>query len=167
MADKVTINRRGVLLAGTVCGLGALSSELARASDEHGPTVLFICQFGSVKSAAAREIFKRRAAARGVVVNVISRGITPEAHASPALKARLAGEGIDLDAQALTKLTQADLKTADIVVIFDPLPADLAQPNARDWTKTPSFNDDYDRARAYLNPRIDALLDEIATAARR
>ena len=166
MTEIVTIDRRNALLAGMFCALGGLVPSFARASETPTPTVLFICQFGSVKSAAAREIFKRRAAARCVAVNVISRGITPEAHASPALKARLAAEGIDLDAQALTKLTPADLKAADIVVIFDPLPVNLARPDARDWTRTPSFNDDYDQARAYLDPRIDTLLDEIAATAR-
>jgi len=162
----MTIHRR-ILICGTVCGLGLLSPVLARASDAQAPTVLFICQFGSVKSAAAREIFKRRAAARHIAVTVISRGISPEAHASTALKARLSAESIDLDAQAVTKLAPADLGAADIVVIFDPLPAELMRPDVRDWTQTPSFNNDYDQARAYLDPRIDALLDEIATAARR
>jgi len=84
----VTIHRRHVL-AGLLSGLAGASPALAGASQAHIPTVLFVCQFGSVKSSAAREIFKRRAAARGIAVNVFSRGITPEAHASPALKARL------------------------------------------------------------------------------
>lgn len=167
MTEIATIDRRCILLAGTFLGLGTLSPAIAGVAPAQAPTVLFVCQFGSVKSAAAREIFKRRAATRGVSVNVISRGITPEAHASTALKARLDAEDIDLDAQALTKLTPADLKAADIVVIFDPLPADLARADARDWTRTPSFNDDYDQARAYLDPRLDALLDDITATARR
>jgi len=162
----VTIHRRHVL-AGLLSGLAGASPALAGASQAHIPTVLFVCQFGSVKSSAAREIFKRRAAARGIAVNVFSRGITPEAHASPALKARLATEGIDLDAQPLTRLAPGDLQAANIVVIFDPLPRDLARPDARDWTQTPSFNENYDQARAYLDPRIDALLDEINAAAHR
>ena len=59
------------------------------------PTVLFICQAGTVKSAIARELMRRSAIARGVRVRVFSRGIAPEQHLSPQLKERLASEGIN------------------------------------------------------------------------
>jgi protein-tyrosine-phosphatase len=126
------------------------------------PTVLFVCQFGSVKSAIARELFRRRATERRLSVNVVSRGITPQPHATPALLDQLRRDGIDPDRQPLTRLERRDIELADIVVIFDPLPARLARPDARDWTDTPSLNERYPAARNYLDRRIESLLDEVS-----
>jgi protein-tyrosine-phosphatase len=124
-------------------------------------TILFVCQFGSVKSAITRELFRRRAAERGISVTAISRGITPEKHMDPALSSALAGEGIDPARDPLQGLDQTALKGADIVVVFDKLPPAFGRTDVRDWTDTPSMVADYRRAREVLDPRIEALLSEI------
>ena len=73
------------------------------------PTLLFVCQYGTVKSAVAREMTRRRAAELGLVVNVISRGITPQDHISPTLAQRLTADGIAaIGYQALTRSRFAD-----------------------------------------------------------
>ena len=66
------------------------------------PRILFVCQFGSVKSAIARELLKRRAAELHVDLNVSSRGITPEEHFPAPLKAKLGH--IDPAAEPLRQL---------------------------------------------------------------
>ena len=147
---------RVALALGAAMAAGPVVGAMRRA-----PTVLFICQFGSVKSAVARELMRSRAAARGVRARVISRGVTPEQHASPQLLAQLRREGVDPDRQPLTRLDAATLRMADIVVLFDRLPPGLARPDARDWSDMPSMNDHYPAARAFLDPRIETLLDEI------
>ena len=153
-------NRRMLLRGAIAVGVAAAA---ARASAwGPAPTVLFVCQFGSVKSAIARELFRARAMARGVPVRVISRGITPERHVSPQLLAQLRVDHIDPDRQPLTRLDAVALGSADIVVLFDRLPPGLARPDARDWSDMPSMNDRYPAARAFLDPRLDHLLDEIA-----
>ena len=91
------------------------------------PRVLFICQFGTAKSAIARELFKRRAAERGIPVAVASRGITPEPHLASSTRDELLTEGIVLGVQPVRKLRATDLRAADIVVVFNPLPAPLRQ----------------------------------------
>jgi len=128
-------------------------------------TVLFICQFGSVKSATARELFRQRAASRGVRVGAFSRGITPEPHMSPALKTVLASEGVDPALDPLTQLQAGDLKRADMVIIFDKLPPGLHGRKLHDWTDLGSFNESWATERPRLVARIDALIDELSARA--
>ena len=153
-------DRRMLLCGALAVGVAAAAAHASASGP--APSVLFICQFGSVKSAIARELFRDRAMARGVPVRLISRGITPERHASARLLKQLQIDHIDPDRQPLTRLDGADLGSADIVVLFDRLPPELARPDARDWTEMPSMNDRYTAARAFLDPRLDRLLDEIA-----
>ena len=141
---------------------GLLSGSVANA--EPVPTrVLFVCQYGTVKSALARELFRRRAGARGINAIAFSRGITPAEHLSAAARTSMAADSINPARDPLRKLASADLRKADIVVVFNPLPMKLATRPIRDWSATPSVNDDYASARPELDRRIDALLDEIAT----
>ena len=126
------------------------------------PRILFVCQFGSVKSAIARELLRRRAAQRHIPWIVASRGITPEEHLSPAIKSRLLLEQIGPAAQPLRKLRQADLDAADRVIIFDKLPAGYRAKALEDWTDLPSILNDYSTARADLDRRIEAVLARLA-----
>ena len=125
--------------------------------------VLFICQFGSVKSPTAREVFRQRAAARGIRVHAVSRGITPESHLAPGLKAQLASEGLDPERDPLTPLREEDLRRADIVVILDKLPPKFKPRRLHDWTDLGSFNQSYATEGPRLVARIDQLLDELSS----
>lgn len=147
------LTRRFVLLA---CA-GALSAcqHQRRASRAN---VLFICQYGTVKSAMAREMTRRRAAELGVAVDVSSRGITPQNHISPALAEHLATDGIDLAPNLVQPLDAVTLARAEIVVLLDPLPNGLARADALDWTAVPSFNNTYPEAKAFLTAHIETLL---------
>jgi Low molecular weight phosphotyrosine protein phosphatase len=128
------------------------------------PKILFVCQAGTAKSAIARELFRKRARERGIAVDVFSRGIILEDHISPDLRRKLVADGIDSAAEPAKVLGAADLKVADILVRFNPLPAGAVHPDIRDWSDLPSVNDDYANARNILDARIDKLLDEIVSA---
>ena len=153
--------RRQVLVGALVVVMSALAPAGLRASTTP-PRVLFICQFGTAKSAIARELLKRRAAERGIPVAVFSRGITPEPHLASSTRDVLLAEGITLDADEARKLSAVDLRAVDIVVIFNPLPAPMRRRNQRDWSDVPSVNDTYPLARAELDRRIDLLISELA-----
>lgn len=129
------------------------------------PTVLFVCPAGAVKSAIARETLKRRAAARGLALDVRSRGIAPEDHVSPELARRLRADGIDPTAQPARAVTPADVAGADVVVAFDAAADAPVMKGARSWV-TPSWNTDYDKAKADLDRRLDGLLAELAQGCR-
>ena len=153
---------RRVVLAGALAALGAGAVQPLFAAGRSGPPkVLFVCQFGTVKSAVAREHLRRRAADRGIAIQVHSRGITPEPHRSAALTEALRQDGIDPDREPLGRLTPGDIAAADIVIVFDKLPAGFHAQGARDWSDLPSMNADYPAARTNLLKRINALLDEL------
>ncbi len=154
-------NRRAFVVGIAACTF-ALTPVNATAKPAPPPRVLFICQFGSVKSAVAREHLRRRAAERGIALSVQSRGITPEDHVSPALTRALAEDRIDPRTEALRRLEPRDVTGANVVVLFD-RPAMAGLDKARDWSSLPSMNADYPRARADLFRWIDALLDEISS----
>ncbi|MDB5423952.1 MAG: hypothetical protein JWQ29_1368 [Phenylobacterium sp.] len=151
------LSRRGVAI-----GLVLLAGPAAvRAAPCAPPTVLFVCPAGTVKSAIARETLKRRAAQAGVAVRVASRGVHPEAHVSPALKASLLADGIDPAAEPLRALEPQDLARADIVIAFDEAAQAPGLQSARVWD-VPSWNSQYPEAKAAMAPKIDALLAELA-----
>jgi len=154
-------NRRRFLVGALAAVVSFAAPEVLNASQPL-PRVLFICQFGTAKSAIARELFKRRAAQRGIPVSVFSRGITPEPHLASSTRDALLTEGIVLDTQPVRKLRAADLSAADIIVFFNPLPAPLRRATQRDWSAVPSVNETYSLARVDLDRRIDVLIDEVA-----
>ena len=96
------------------------------------------------------------------MVTATSRGITPAEHVSPALRTRLKADGIDSTRDGVQLLTADDLKAADIVVVFNPLPKEMGRVRAFDWSALPSMNENYFAARADLIRRVDALLNVIA-----
>jgi hypothetical protein len=156
---KTAMLRRRLLAA--LIALPLLGLGKARASTAK-KTVLFVCEAGTVKSAVSRELFRRRIAARRLQVVTISRGLVPAEHRSPALIARLAADGIDTMREPVLALDQQTLDAADVVVLFAALPPGFTRPDARDWIETPSMNDKYAEARAYLDAHLDALAQELA-----
>ena len=159
--DQSSVNRRGFVVS-------ALSATVLAASGcAFQPTakpakILFVCQAGTAKSAIAREIIKKRAKERGIAVEAFSRGLQIEDHLSPALKLKLRTDGINTNAEPALTLEPTDWALADILVIFNPLPASVKHNDVRDWTDVPSVNDDYANAKRIMDARINALLDEIA-----
>lgn len=124
--------------------------------------VLFVCLHGTVKSPIARAVMRSRAKARGIAVQVRSRGIEPEEGASPEVAAALVREGIDVYRDPVRRLGQADIAWADIVVFFDPLPFAASGKDLRDWRETPSVSQHYAEALDQIRRRIEALLDNLA-----
>lgn len=161
---RTSQSRRAVLATLLLAPLAALPGiAIAR---PHAPRVLFICQFGSVKSAISRELFRRRAAERGIAAIAVSRGIQPESHLDPHLRDLLAGQGIDPARDGQHKLSRGDLRRADYTVLLDRLPPGWIGPNAHDWTDLGSFNLAYATEEPRVKARIDQLLDEITSSAR-
>ena len=123
------------------------------------PEVLFVCPFGTVKSAIARETLKRRAAEAGLAVQVRSRGLDIQDHVTTELAQRLKADGVDPAAQPAQKLTAADLAPGQIVVVFDEAAQDPRLAGARVWD-VPSWKD-YPQAKAALAGHVAALVAEL------
>lgn len=161
MIQQMRIGRRSIIASAAIMS-GLLATGCHRQPQAVRPRILFVCQAGTVKSAIAREIFKRRAVERGMNVDVLSRGIAVEDHVSAELRQKLLADGINTTAEPAMQLSQADLGAVDILVYFNPLPAHFAHKDMREWSDVPSINDDYSVSRAMITQRIDALLTEIA-----
>ena len=157
-----SLSRRNLLLGSLAATLTAGCATARRAAS---PTVLFVCEFGTAKSAISRELFRRRARDRRIAVTTFSRGLKIEDHVSSLLRQRLAAEGINPAADTPKVLGPRDWRRAEIVIAFNPLPPEVPAAKVRDWTDLPSINDDYARTRAMLDQRLEALLDEIAARA--
>jgi protein-tyrosine-phosphatase len=160
----MTVHRRHFLQTATAA-IAFLSSP-ARAADCAVTRVLFVCPLGVVKSAVAREELRRIAKARGLSVQVQSRGVEPpkdrpENDISPALAAHLKDEGIDPFADPLRRLSRVDVRQADITIAFDEAAAAPGLEQARAW-KSPSWNNQYAQAKAALSQNMQALADELA-----
>jgi protein-tyrosine-phosphatase len=159
------LSRRKALAIGAAFA-GSLALAAAPVPSHDQPTrVLFVCQFGSVKSPIARELLRRKAAAGSSRLVVESRGITPEAHLPQPIAERLASEGLDPAREPLRKLEQADLDWADVVVVFNPLPAGLSARQSagrwHDWTDLGSIVGNYQSTRPDLDARIAALFEQL------
>ena len=156
----MTSSTRRAILA----GLAAVAMVPVPALAMYQTRVLFICRFATVKSATARELLRKRARERGMNLAIWSRGITPVDHLPPATRQRLLESfGIDPASQRPQALRQADLDRADVVVLFDRLPASLHRMDVLDWTDQPSLLEQFEPSMAYLEAHIEALLDRIAS----
>lgn len=158
-ADAWLLSRRRFLAAASVSVLTAGCASMPKSQRE---TVLFVCQFGTAKSVIARELFRRRAASRGIAVAALSRGLVIEDHLTPELRQRLAADGINPYAEPFEVLQPQDWQQAKVVVAFNPLPDTVPKAKVRDWTDVPSVVSQYPAARAAMDQRIEALLDEFA-----
>jgi len=156
--DRYPVHRRTIL---TAILAGLFADRLAAAAPCRPTRVLFVCPVGTVKSAIARETLRRRVAASNLPVLVQSRGIAPANHVTPALAERLHADAIDPTVDPLRALTAADVANADIVIAFDEAAQSPLLAKARAW-RTPSWNDQYDAAKADLAQRLDGLIEELA-----
>jgi protein-tyrosine-phosphatase len=147
----------GVLLSLLAVGLSAPVMATRKS-----PVVLLVCEFGTAKSAIAREVLRKRARERGVAIIAFSRGLKIENHISAPLQAKLDADGIDPRRDPPEVLTAKDIRAADVVVTFVALPSAYHPRRLLDWAELPSVNDDYAAARADLDRRINGLIDIIA-----
>ena len=147
--------------------VSALAASLvgACASARRGPApvVLFVCQYGTAKSAISRELFRRRVRQRHLAIEAFSRGLTIEDHLTHELRQRLTADRIDPTAEPAQVLKSRDWQRATLVVAFNPLPLEVPREKVRDWTDLPSITDDYANTRAILDRRLEAMIDELAS----
>ncbi len=122
--------------------------------------VVFVCEHGAAKSVIAAAEFNAIAKARGVPVRAIARGTAPDDAFAPVVVDRLSREGVVLGGTAPTALAPSDLQGALRVVTFDQpqvesmIPSDVGQET---WNGLPPVSADFDRARAAIRARVDAL----------
>jgi hypothetical protein len=134
---------------------------------EASPTVVFVCEHGTVKSLIAREWFNRLAAKRGLGVRAVSRGVTPEGSVPPAIAGALRSDGFDVSSFEPRALRAADATGAVRIVGIG---VDLRSSRERGdapldtWEGIPPASESYAGSRDALRARIEGLLDTLERA---
>ena len=128
-------------------------------------SVLFVCQHGAAKSVIAARHFTALARARGLTVEASAAGVEPDAEIPPHVTAGLRSDGVDDQATAPQAVTRDLLENAQVVVSFG---CDLSAftEDARriiQWNGVPAVSDGYDRARAVIVQRLQAVLNDAAS----
>jgi hypothetical protein len=129
------------------------------------PKVVFVCEHGAAKSVIAAAHMRRLAAEKGLNLEVISRGSTPDPEIPAAVIGGLKKDGIDFTPFKPVQVTRADLAGAAVVISFGP---DLSlltdgKIKVQDWSATPTVSGNYDAARTYIVARLQELLDTLTS----
>jgi arsenate reductase len=152
---EATFRRRSILLMASALALG-----FARAHAQSPPTVLFICEHGYAKSLVAALHCERLAAARGIAVRALSRGVDPGERVPAAIAAGLAADGFDVRGFVPARATREEISGAAHVVLIavDVDVSARAGPVTR-WDDISPLSENYARARAEIVVRLNRLLD--------
>jgi len=82
-------------------------------------TVLFVCEHGLVKSLLAKLLFERAAAREGLALSAASRATAADAEVPDWMRTALERDGFHIGHWRPAALSEADVRSARIVVTFD------------------------------------------------
>ena len=126
-------------------------------------TVLFVCLHGSAKSVLAAEALDRVARARGLDLAADFAGTEPDADVAPAVLRTLGAEGVDLRGKRPRRVTAQDVAGAWRGITFGcELGVAAAGAAIERWDDVPAVSADLPLARAAIEARVRALVDEAA-----
>ena len=127
------------------------------------PKVVFVCEHGAAKSVIAAKELEKLARERGIQVQAVARGTSPEPEIGASVRQGLKAEGIEVGNMTPVKVKPEDLRNATLVVSFGPdLSALSSKVKPQDWSATPAVGENYQAARDYIVKRVEALLDQLA-----
>jgi arsenate reductase (thioredoxin) len=130
------------------------------------PTVLFMCPHGAAKSVLASAYFQRAAKKRGLNVRVESAGTEPDPAVSAAVAAHLTKNGYAIPIATPTKVTPAQLASADVVISIGCDLSGLPQPKGRvvRWDDVPGTSENFAAADEAIRKRVTQLIEELVRA---
>ncbi len=124
--------------------------------------LVFVCPHGAAKSVLAGSYFNRFAAELGLDVRAIARGTEPDSDISERVRQDVRSA---LCTDRPTRLTDADLANADMVVAFDLGESELGVAPDRAWNALPALSADFELGRAAILGRVVALVAELKARA--
>lgn len=151
-----------------VVGLVVISARngVAQRPAPAGPTVLFVCEHGTVKSLLAKALFEQYAKEVGLQMRAESRGTNADSVVPPWMLRGLALDQIQLGSWRPQSLASSDLSAASYIVSFDvpaAATADAKAPRAQ-WDGLPSVSQDYAKGRDAIKARVHQLVDSLKRA---
>jgi len=130
--------------------------------------IVFVCEHGAAKSVIAAKELEKLARERGISIQAVSRGMTPEAEIALLVRTGLKADGIEIGTMKPVHVKPEDLRDAARVISFGPDLSAVAGQKVRvdDWSATPDVSGNFPAARDYIVKRLEILLDQIAEAKR-
>ncbi|MGQ0646536.1 MAG: arsenate reductase/protein-tyrosine-phosphatase family protein [Gemmatimonadaceae bacterium] len=128
------------------------------------PRVVFVCLHGSAKSQIAAAHLRKLATERGVLLDVESLGIEPDAVIPPAVVDGLRSDGAPLHDPRPRAATRARIRGAVRVVSFACDVSEIIPPgvDVERWDDVPAVSDGYAAARDAIVSRLPALMSAAA-----
>jgi hypothetical protein len=150
------------MLAATGLSAGQQASKTAP------PKILFVCEHGAAKSVIAAKELEKMARERGVSIQAVTRGTTPDPEIPMSVRTGLKADGIEIGTMKPVLVKPEDLQSADRVISFGPDLSAIGGKTVKveDWSATPDVSANFPAARDYIVKRLQTLLDEIAAPKR-
>ena len=132
------------------------------------PKIVFVCEHGAAKSVIAVKELEKLARERGISIQAVSRGTTPDPDIPLLVRTGLKADGIEIGTMKPVQVKPEDLRDAARVISFGPDLSAVAGQKVRveDWSATPDVSGNFPAARDYIVKRLQTLLDQIAEAKR-
>ena len=125
---------------------------------ESTPTVIFVCEKGSVKSVLAAAQFNRLAQQKNLAFTAVPRGLRADEVVPEKLLQNMKADGLEAGLSLSRKLTAEEANSAVVVVSMCDLPAEFGQDTRiESWPDIPPVSVDYTKARDVLAAQIEKL----------
>ena len=130
--------------------------------------VLFLCPHNAAKSVLAAAYFNQLAQQDGVPFLAVSAGTEPEAAVSPAVRALLAYDGIDVSSYVPRHVTKEDMQMSAYIISMGCDAEDLGVAPERVivWSDVPPVSQQPEQARAVIRAHVERLIAELRTSSR-
>ncbi len=125
------------------------------------PTIVFVCEHGAAKSVVAAAYFNSFAKERGLNLQAVARGITPEDELSPQAIKGLSEEGLTPTQSSPQELTSTDVRSAQRIIAFCDLPIKYRQAIVERWKDVPPVSENYAAARDAIVRHINSFMSQI------
>ena len=155
-----------LLLVSPVAAASGQTTRAATPVRSSAPTVLFVCEHGTVKSLIAKLLFERYAAEVGLAARALSRGSAADPAVPAWMQAKLVADSFQLGGFEPRLLEATDLIQASYVVSFDLAPSVTAAapvPRAQ-WDALPAASENYAASRDAIAARVRRLVDSLKNA---
>jgi protein-tyrosine-phosphatase len=124
--------------------------------------VVFVCAHGAAKSVLAGSYFNLLAEQAGIDARAVARGTEPDAEIAQRVRADAETNGVALCASQPTRLDDADVESADVLIAFDVQVPPLERSRQHlAWDGLPALSEDFDSGKAAILSRVEGLVADL------
>ena len=124
--------------------------------------VIFVCEHGAAKSVIAATYLNKFAQEKGLRIQVLARGTSPDAGLSGYAVAGLLADGLVPNQLTPQKLSAEEVEAADRVIAFcDLTDVNPVKNNIEYWDSVPTVSEDYAKARDIIIAKLEAMMKDL------